>query len=581
MSLIYSKEAKIRITKLGSSTILEFLEKVPPRLMSDYLPRVDGFKKKSPREYKERLKRLVQMLTHSNSAEREWASLGMAWLCLGGINYKKLFNEDIRKVNFDSKSEIEFLNKFILSCEPEGCSSEEAIDLILFSGFPFSEAAADLVSKLPSRMFLEQKRSIHQLRLDVVSLRKIVESNSNISSEEWVRRIDFEKSMSSFTESTNSFQQKIESLSISISEQFSGINLSLDKLNPVPAQIEESICRLDANEKFFEEKIAGIIQRIQNVSSAAEPLAHTSAQENLKPFRIERQDSIQETARYLENINDTYKLLVENFTRVGVSKLDAVIISNIVASAVFSGQIVQFCGSLAETLADVTSCTLFSESYLIWNIPLGLCDSSISEDLISEVHRKSTDIHGVLLRGVNRSAFEVYGDYIKRFILDRQLGRGDSNNIPFIAIWVDGPTTLLDCRPLLELGPLIDTDKFTWGRPKWKSVAPGKFASPFPNKADKVGSSDMLEIESAIEGLNMPVTQLRKWIMIRALFWLFQITDNQNDQILISIVIGWILPWATANELEVSKFCSSFEAHMPDALNNQTVMKLLAYLQKY
>lgn len=591
MSLIYSKEAKIRITALGSSNILIFLEKIPQKVISNFLPKVDGFKSKSAREHKERLKKLVHMLTHSNIetnyAEREWSALGMIWLMWGGANYNKLFSVELENMTFDEKNEMEFLQKFIKICEPDGCSNADALKLMEFSGFPLSTAATDLLSRLPSEDFLEQKRNIRQLKKDISDLHEIIKNGNNeFFSDSFVRTSIFEESLKSITALIN---KRIESQSEVILENLEEKSSMRDNHELISARLVENTERLDVLENLleeFEEKIVAAgenIRIMQEATSTKCQIDNTIIQENTKPFKINNNIYSQNIQiKNLESIDDAANLLSENFHRIGINRLDAEIISGIVAASIFSGQIVQFCGSLAEILADATSCTLFSGKHLVWHIPLGLCDSSIGEDLLSEVKQESAEIRGVCLKGANRSAFEIYGDHVKNLIVSRQLESGDlNNNTSFVATWVDGPSTHLDCRPLLELGPLVDTDKLKWGRPKWKNVISGNLVFPFSKKTNTSSASDLLEAETAISALSMPITQLRKWIVIRALFWLFQIEKKETAKIIDSIAIGWILPWAASNDLDDNEFQASLEKHMPDIINNEIVNKLLASLQKH
>ena len=63
------------------------------------------------------------------------------------------------------------------------------------------------------------------------------------------------------------------------------------------------------------------------------------------------------------------------------------------------------------------------------------------------------------MEGLNRSAFEVYGDQLHLLVHEHHLGLGNTgSSLILIATAVEGPSSLPISSLLCEMGPILDTD---------------------------------------------------------------------------------------------------------------------------
>ena len=135
MSFKYSQEAKKRISALGQSVVTDFIEEIPQvvrKIIYKRLPPVQGFRKDTPHEFKEKQKRLIGHLNHLQAGSKgifDWEAFSLLWE--GWI--RERFGEKIPDDSFSNDGAI-FLNEFANSFP--NASREDVERLFMFSGFP-------------------------------------------------------------------------------------------------------------------------------------------------------------------------------------------------------------------------------------------------------------------------------------------------------------------------------------------------------------------------------------------------------------------------------------------------------------
>ncbi|KSL25936.1 hypothetical protein [Pseudomonas aeruginosa] len=85
MSYQYSQEARDRISAFGQIAITEFIEEIPHgirKIFYDRQPAIQGFRRGSPPEFKEKQKRLVGHLIHTQPGQKgvaDWSTFASLW----------------------------------------------------------------------------------------------------------------------------------------------------------------------------------------------------------------------------------------------------------------------------------------------------------------------------------------------------------------------------------------------------------------------------------------------------------------------------------------------------------------------
>ena len=85
MSYQYSQEARDRISAFGQIAITEFIEEIPHgirKIFYDRQPPIQGFRRGSPPEFKEKQKRLVAHLIHTQPGQKgaaDWNTFACLW----------------------------------------------------------------------------------------------------------------------------------------------------------------------------------------------------------------------------------------------------------------------------------------------------------------------------------------------------------------------------------------------------------------------------------------------------------------------------------------------------------------------
>lgn len=168
----------------------------------------------------------------------------------------------------------------------------------------------------------------------------------------------------------------------------------------------------------------------------------------------------------LENMETVRSHLAKNLYGLGVKLPQAQKLAVEVLSALLTGQLVTFAGSLGSMVAERCAVSLAGAATKVASIPVGLLDGrpldKFLESCLSESEMGSSPV-AIVLQGVNRSAFEAYGDGLRRFVSERILALPDRDyGVMLFASALDGPSTIPYGKCLAELGPVFDTDALGW-----------------------------------------------------------------------------------------------------------------------
>lgn len=508
MQIVYTEHARRRIGQLGASAIAGFLEEIPSSLRSKVLgglPQPHGFRKGSSFELKERAKVFAQAISHvTDNRFKEhdiyWKAFTAAWLFWA----KNLFTVELDK--FEGRTQRELAEFVIEQVGELNCAREDLEKLALFSYLPDDEASSNFISSRPGRDELKSRRLVAELphQVENIGLR-VDEMYARISKLE--RREEPSLKEELLANKITSIEERICSIHKASEEAVEAFKSRVDLSSKCELELQKRIGALETGtshllmsatvlEKALTEmrkenaNLRGVIdEELQRTNSLdarltalelTRPAAGTAMFATSAPARHFWAGTIRQVApinrgqiRVLNSVAEVTQQLSANFFSVGVVKPDAEAIARIVTAGLVAGQLCTFVGSLADLLADSVHTGLFGDGYIECEIPLGLCDGELASACCDAITGEATN-SALLLRGANRSAFEVYGGVIRESILRRQTGRTEPFAYhPILATTCQGPSALDASESMTALGPTIDSDLLSWEMPRWGKVRIG------------------------------------------------------------------------------------------------------------
>lgn len=579
MQIVYTENARKRIGKLGATAISAFLDELPAaqrgRVLAG-LPRMQGFRKNSPLEVKERAKTFVNAISHAadhkfREHDIEWKAFTVAWLCW----VKNRFSVDLGE--FDGESQLELAQHVISTAGELNCAREDLEKLLLFSYFPDDTDGAKFIAARPAEDELRGRRQVAELpsRVDGMSQR-LDDLISRVAQVEQMQQqaapvnvpneaiTALEEHLNAIGRRLGVIEERDASLRIELETAIQSLRSAMDTNGALVRECHEhtegatvivkgisrevpelrhslnnSLLRLDELSKQVAEISA------QNVTQLCANEAPSLSNENFERAVAIVQPAPDSPIKTLDGIASIVQLLADNFRSVGLEREDAESAARIVGAGLVAGQLVNFSGSLADLLADATCSSISGIGHVECDVPIGLCDGafvSTCEERLSSSPRNSA----LVLRGTNRSAFEVYGAGIRSQVIGRQIGRPDRFEYrALIATSCVGPSVLDANESTLALGPVIDSDHLRWGIPKWKKIRLGALhdlrLQDFYKQYDDM--PDLLNRISVILDGEQRTPALRRAVLIRAASALELIPDVDDSVRLELLLASWVVPY--------------------------------------
>jgi hypothetical protein len=580
MQIVYTEHARRRIGKLGASAITGFLEEIPSPLRSKVLaglPRPHGFRKGSSFEVKERAKVFAQAISHvvdNRYKEHDiyWKAFTVAWLCWA----KNFFSVELDKFEGNTQRE---LAEFVIDKVGElRCAREDLEKLALFSYLSDDEASSNFISSRPGRDEIKSRRLVAELPLQVENIgRRVDEMLARISKIEKTQQSSIEEEL--LVNAVTPIEERVDSVrkaseealetirsridvsdgrEIELRERVEALEVGAARLSTSTIAIEKALVEMGRESPSLRSAIEEELQRTNSLDirltaleltkTASVEAATLTTSAITRPFwagAIRRVNPVNNgQIRPLNSIAEVTQQLSANFFSVGIVKSDAEAIARIVTAALVAGQLCTFAGSLADLLADAVHTGLFGTGYIECEIPLGLCDGELASACCDAIANEATG-PALVLRGANRSAFEVYGGVIRESILRRQMGRGD----PFeyramFATTCQGPSALDASESMTELGPTIDSDLLSWEMPRWGKVRVGALKGPSWRELFKQPDDvqEVWETTQSILGQNRVLSTSLLPIISRAYTSLCLI-PNLDDSVCIELLLSaWLVP---------------------------------------
>lgn len=601
MNYEFSNAAKERIGSIAQAEITSFIEELPQSILRTVfkaLPKVDGFRRNSIAEFKEKQKRLIMHLSLNGRSKvnPEWTVFSKIWELWAKENLGIDLPEVDEKLD-DYQKALSFFNK--LSESYPNLSQEDADKLYKFSGFVTHEQVNSLITsfkkkadikrdqmvmELPQRLqelenkvkkiesscrefealYLESEvefdsveNKLNQVKalseqttegLSVVSLmlseheRSLREVEGRLGSVGTLQST-LEKDVSVLSEMNTRLEQWLKNIDGELKRQSQNIP-EMDTLFGIIQNLESRIDNLVQTDELVSSRLDEISSKISYIDSLCDGEYSPDASKQTIISGMKLKEPEDETV-YLSSISEASEALATNLQVIGFTKSETNSLSRKILAGVLSGQVLQFSGSLADLACDAVSAAIGGSRVLEWTIPVGLIDSISSEEFISSSASNKTCC--AVMKGVNLSAFEVYGAPIREEVIRRQCFLPCFSQAIFLATIKQGPAVFPNGGSIAEIGPLFDTDelrmrlsppksnKFVFGKLDYESML---------NEIDRNVSANQEDLDEVLEDACFHGGNLWSRCVSRAYKALRSVPGGDEVTDLHAILSNWALPWA-------------------------------------
>jgi hypothetical protein len=312
-------------------------------------------------------------------------------------------------------------------------------------------------------------------------------------------------------------------------------------------------------------------ERSSKRASESEPIDRQSKPIGLTTHRLDA-GSIAK----LDQVEPLRAGLLNNYLAIGVAESAARKLAAAASVALACGHFLQFSGSLADIVADATIIAACGGMYVSWNVPAGLCDSEMSASVLRAAQETQKGTSGLVLRGFNKSAFDIYGYDLRKIFVNRLLGLdNEEGNIAVIGTWLESDSTLPERRSTSELGPIIDTNNLNWVR------ARGELKNYAFSRIPKVnGESEekLINLDDLSEQIfSLPVSKTEPWTRTikSALKKMGNLTDFTEEDATETLLLNWLFPWIAEQATPILDIESVVKEHFPYMLDNSLLTAAL------
>lgn len=598
MSYLYSKEARGRISAFGVTIITEFVEEVPHAFRKSFFDRqasIPGFRRGSPPEFKEKQRRLIGHLVHpqpGQKGEADWQAFASLWVAWAKSRLDSAFPAADKSPQSADTGAGFF--KRLAELYPD--APRETVErLAAYSGFaenpamlaalnsfhPASTLARDrMIDGLPGRLDKiegyfelaeaaaeETAERIDQLEATATAtteaVKQLTGSFVGVGNDVEALRTalhsvtDRLQQLSELVHSTTGAQQEISQALAHSVLHGEHMSTALDSLavqvadlvaeRPQVLAIEEALTTLGARIPDWEVTVATIAALRERLDDhdlrVAKPRDETSGQARVRLIENEASGPFVEVG----SVDVAWKVIANNLQACGVVKNDANSYARHILAAVISGQLIQFKGSTADLIADAVAAAVGGMIFHEWRVPVGLLSEDAATDCLEVVIESSGCL---LLKGANRSAFEVYGSVIRDLVARRQFTLTVDTRLVLIASWTHGPAAFPDGGTLSELGPVFDTDEFAM-RGVSAQVPLMQFGQRIVDDWKALhgpAETTLLALPSTLRERLAQVDFIpgNLWLRVadRAYAQLRLLSSGPSERALHAVLKQWALPWA-------------------------------------
>lgn len=253
--------------------------------------------------------------------------------------------------------------------------------------------------------------------------------------------------------------------------------------------------------------------------------------------------------------------LQENLNRVGLLTSSSLELAREVYVAASLGQAVFFRGSFASQLSELVAISFSGLRWCRLGVELGAATS-----LCLPQSNNGPQIGAIVLEGVNRSCFDVYGGAIARILSERTLGLLSGGFPIIIGTIHDGPSSLPPGGTLTQLGLNCNTDLLSW-RPRRGATVPlnGNCTEP---SWKATATKFTFRIPESVLKPTLSIHWHRNVISAGEVLSTFD-----RNHALVSLLCGWVIPYLT--ELVTDTLPSELVDEFGVVLDNPRVIQHL------
>lgn len=573
MSLIsYPEDRKITIQKYSFDDFRTFLGNIPMGILSSaikMLPRRKGFR--VDKDIDIRLK--VYFARIERWDDKEWSLFSKLWVLwtdsheqlksLLKYQDEKEFNSLVIKMIDNQDELLKILNNLVI-----GEVAQDIIrEWIKFSPFSMNMDSLWLVNlaptpftkKLQARLELLEERLVSNVKQSEEKMQEMVkgiDENVLVLSKEFK---EYSAIASILREETTGLTKKSQVIEESVlelkgeikalakreaflSNTYKHLTGQIDVINSKSTELVKQVNEIDLKLLGQEESYKGL--------DPEELLLLLDRQTNQAAVTAEKANrlTIKEVEFKLPPVQlasgqDAMIHLKKNLNGLGIKLADAKEIAFEVLAAVLTNQMVMFSGSMSLFAAEYCAASLCGNTVKVISVPFGQIDELISEEQLRQWLNEAESYHqpiAIILEGINRSAFEIYGSNLRKYIAEQIIGRANWNYPIFImATLVTGPSVLSLSKEYLEIGPVFNTDCIGWSYKNIEPYVNGVIDPKLLIKKD-IDISDYLEIEDLLPGGIIEHGSILWRKTIAATYkMMIQLDPSFNFS---SVNYGWLIP---------------------------------------
>lgn len=278
--------------------------------------------------------------------------------------------------------------------------------------------------------------------------------------------------------------------------------------------------------------------------------------------------------------------LTANLEAIGIRPVAATALSAEVLAAVLSGQLAVFSGSIASLVARTCARALAAESSRCIRVPVGLLGSSAIEQELSALEKaveQSGIVAAMVFEGMNRSAFEIYGDGLRERSIESTMLRQASRGVICFGTVVAGPGTLPPSKAMAEIGPVFDSDYLPMripknpGRVQGATIVASDWAE-WSRAASEASPKQREEVRRIVAAAGRP-NPLWEATLDRAHRALSRLVPEEaTASPLVSLCFGWIVPHVSALRADPDAVLNAVKAEIEeiDAVDDRLIRMLEA-----
>lgn len=599
----YPKEKRDIICKLPKEEIMSFCKYIDTRTwkrLTLSLPPVNGFRRGSDAEIKERFKTYIRRIGHwTDDNWQLFSELWIAWIkshpvldeLLTQYQNDQDFLEEI-PIPPNSQLDIECFAFLLSSCEKAEIPRELLKQFYDYGYFKEDQKIEYFISLSKSELELKMLKSLKQVDLLVNRITNL--ENASADYEKRLRqelnnngdRINsLNTKVAEMDNVINGFHESIEQVmkinNYNIGNNISILEEEIKNLNNYCSELTDSLSYELNNKK--NEMVALLKTEIAAFTELLEP-----NRQEIGIVKMERTtnniifEKASQNGTFLQHdsIEGLEKAFVQNFRSIGMTSSGAKQFSKELIATIISQGTITFKGSFASVLALICARTISAADTSICYIPVGLLDGSNFRaifDIFLKEASASEKISTLIIEGVNLSSFETFAARLSKYIGDQLIGLNPIKTI-IICTLVNGPASL-ECPVMLcDSGPVFNTDCLEW-RTNWEAnniqdgvISKLKFNEWVSYPVEIPEDWDDLYAEfSCLGGLS---TVLSDRFLLKAAMHLEKMRCSSS--IIQSLAFGWLIPRGTLLNIDFEKYKEriaegKLDAEKPD----KRVIKLL------